>query len=220
MIVIIVFSGVTIQAVENRSIRKNELERSLGEAMEQSMKILTIHPLQGIEAAQKSDEFAADFIQGFLVKITSNSNFTIEILGIDVEKGLLDVRVIERYRQIIGHGEISCRKTVILEDVEEQEDIFYKVSFWAKGEETKEKPAGEYVTKQVSVHSGGNLNLAILPQNNMERKGYTFRGWRMIKPEDRNGVLYGKENIETLKVTEDLEFKAVYQKGEHTTVQP
>lgn len=214
MVVILVFSGAAIQAAENRAIRKNELESSLSEAMEQSMKILTVHPVYHIDDSAKTDEFAADFIQGFLMKITSNSDFTIEILGMDVEKGLLDVRVTERYKQIIGHGEISCRKTVILEDFEEEKRTFYQVSFWVPEEGGKGGSEYEYVIKQVNVHSGGNLNAAMLPQNNMEREDRTFCGWRMIKPVNGLGILYGEENISTLRVRESLEFKAVYRQEE------
>lgn len=214
MIVILVFSGVSIQAAENKAIRKNELETSLGEAMEQSMKVLTIHPVYHIDNSSKTDEFAADFIQGFLMKTTSNSDFIIEILGIDVEKGLLDVRVAERYKQIIGYGEISCRKTVILEDFEKEEEAFYQVSFWATKEGGREESESEYIIKQVNVHSGGNLNAAMLPQSSVERKGRTFRGWRMIKPVNGLGILYGEENISTLRVRENLEFEAVYRQEE------
>ena len=37
----------------------------LAEAMEQSMKILTVNPVYHIEKESGSDEFTADFIQGF-----------------------------------------------------------------------------------------------------------------------------------------------------------
>ena len=214
MVVILVFSGVSIQAAENKAIRKNELESSLGEAMEQSMKILTVHPVYHIDDSAKTDELAADFIQGFLMKTTSNSDFTIEILGMDAEKGLLDVRVEERYKQIIGHGEISCRKTVILEDFEEEETAFYQVSFWVPKEIGKEESEYEYVIKQVNVHSGGNLNAAMLPINSMKREGRTFCGWRMIKPINGLGILYDEENIGALRARENLEFKAVYRQEE------
>lgn len=214
MVIILVFSGVSIQAAENKAIRKNQLETSLSEAMEQSMKILTIHPVYHIDTSSNTDEFAADFIQGFLMKITSNSDFTIEILGIDVEKGLLDVRVAERYKQIIGYGEISCRKTVILEDFEKEEEVFYQVSFWVPKEGGREESEYEYIMKQVNVHSGGNLNAAMLPQSSMERVGRTFCGWRMVKPENGLGILYGKGNIGMLRVLENLEFKAIYRQEE------
>ena len=101
MIVILVISLAAIQTAENRTTRKNELDSSLSEAMEQSMKILTVNPVYHIEKESGTDEFTADFIQGFLMKTTSNSEFTVEILNVDVEKGLLDVRAKSRFRQII-----------------------------------------------------------------------------------------------------------------------
>ena len=59
----------------------------------------------------------------------------------DVEKGLLDVRAKARFRQIIGYGEVSCRKTVILEELEEEKETPCYISFFA------EKPAKETDTE-------------------------------------------------------------------------
>ncbi|HAX50345.1 hypothetical protein [Muricomes intestini] len=213
MIIILIFSGATIQTAENRTMRKNELESSLGAAMKQSMKILKIHSTYDPGTSPEADELAADFIQGFLMKITSNSDFTIEILGMDVEKGLLDVRVTEKYKQIIGYGKISCRKTVILENVETREEKFYLVSFWIPKEE---KPGGEvlsdeYIIKKVNVRSGDILDATLLPKNSILREGYTFCGWKLVKPVSGLGGLYGEENISSFRVEEDMEFQAVYQ---------
>ncbi|CUX20728.1 hypothetical protein [Clostridium sp. C105KSO13] len=213
MSIILIFSGTAIQTAENRTIRKNELESSLSAAMEQSMKILKIRPTYNIDVSSEEDEFAADFIQGFLMKTTSNSDFIIEILGMDVEKGLLDVRVTEKYRQVIGYGKISCRKTVILEEAETREEKFYSVSFWVPD---KEKPkAGdlpdEYIIKKINVHSGDVLDAAVLPKSSVERKGYLFRGWRLVKPGNGLEILYGEDNIDSLRAEENMDFRAVYQ---------
>ena len=214
LVIILIFSGVAIQTAEDKTTRKNELDNSLGAAMEQSMKILTVNPVYHIEKEDGSDELAADFIQGFLLKTTSNSDYTIEILDIDVEKGLLDVRAEETYKQVIGHGKISCRKTVILEDLVEKEDIFYHVSFQAGYAEHKGEEAKDYVLKQISIHSGDNLTAEALPNINMDKEGRRFRGWRIVKPEDHTGILYNRENISDICVTEEIVLQAVYQTEE------
>lgn len=214
MIVILIFSAAAIQTAENRTTRKNELDTSLGEAMEQSMKILTIDPIYHIEKETGTEEFTADFIQGFLTKTTSNSEFTIEILNVDVEKGLLDVRAVERFRQVIGYGEVECRKTVILEDVKSVEKKYYSVSFLTNSLEEQKEEGETFVRKQFHVHAGDQLLGSMLPENGIERTGYTFLGWRMTKPVNGIGILYGMENIDLLYATDNLEFEAVYQKQE------
>lgn len=214
MVIVLIFSGVVIQTAEDKTIRKNELDNSLGAAMEQSMKILTVNPVYHMEKEGGTDELAADFIQGFLLKTTSNSDYKIEILEIDVEKGLLDVRVEESYKQVIGYGRVSCRKTVILEDLEVKEDLFYRVSFLTEHAEHKGGEEHEYVLKQVSIHSGDSLTEAVLPRNGMEKEGQVFRGWKMVKPADHTGILYGPENIGEISVREDIEMAAVYQQEE------
>ncbi|MBU3877390.1 hypothetical protein HGO97_016415 [Faecalicatena sp. AGMB00832] len=214
MVIILIFSGVAIQTSENRTARQNELDNSLGAAMEQSMKILTVNPVYHIEKENGTKEFTADFIQGFLMKMSSDSKYTIDILDVDVEKGLLDVRVSERYKQVIGYGSVSSHKTVILEDQKEEEDVFYPVSFLAQSKEHVDSEEQEYVLKQVSVHGGDHLTAAVLPRAELKKEGYVFCGWRMVEPVNGMGVLYGIENINTICVREEIKFQAVYKQEE------
>lgn len=214
MVIILIFSGVAIQTSENRTARQNELDNSLGAAMEQSMKILTVNPVYHIEKENGTKEFTADFIQGFLMKMSSDSKYTIDILDVDVEKGLLDVRVSERYKQVIGYGNVSSHKTVILEDQKEEEDVFYPVSFLTQSKEHADSEEQEYVLKQVSVHGGDHLTAAVLPKAELKKEGYVFCGWRMVEPVNGMGVLYGIENINTICVREEIKFQAVYKQEE------
>lgn len=228
MIVILVFSGVCIQTAGTKTTRKNELDANLAAAMEQSMQILTIDPVYHISRDSGAEEFTADFIQSFLTNTTSDSAFTIEILKVDVEKGLLDVRVKETYKQVIGEGSVSCRKTVILEDVKEEEDVFYRVSFMmeideeedgknaeqenGEAEETQASTLKEIKLKEIQVHSGDHLSAVMLPKNGLEKKGEVFCGWKMVEPVSGISVLYGEDNIENVCVLGDMKFQAVYRK--------
>lgn len=229
MLVILVFSGVCIQTVGTKTTRKNELDANLAAAMEQSMQILTIDPVYHISRDSGAEEFTADFIQGFLANTTSDSDFIIEILKVDVERGLLDVRVKETYKQIIGEGSVSCRKTVILEDVKEEEDVFYRVSFVAeegseedKGksmetengnvEEMQASALKQIKLKEIQVHGGDHLSASMLPKNGMEKKGKVFYGWKMVEPVSGIGMLYEADNIENVCVVSDMKFQAVYRK--------
>lgn len=212
MLVLLIFSAAAVQASENKTFRKNELNKSLGEAMEQSMKILTVNPLYHIERKSGSAEFTADFIQAFLAKITSNSDFTVEIFNVDVEKGLLDVRVTESFKQIIGYGEVSCRKSVVLDDVEIEQDTYFLITFLKEHSGQEVKPENLSVRKQVSVQSGNKLSPDILPEGVTEKEGYKFVGWKMTKPVNGTGPLYDKQNIAALTAWDNMEFVPVYQK--------
>lgn len=220
MVIVLIFAGISIQTAENRTSRKNELDNSLGTAMEQSMKILTINPIYHVEKEKGTDEFVSDFIQGFLMKTSGNGEFTVNVLKVNVEKGILDVSVVEKYKQIIGYGEITSRKTVILEDLEKKENVFRKVTFLISSKESTEQKIaegvntqdpGSYILKQVNIHNGDTLTAAVLPKSGLEKEGYRFCGWRMAKPENGVGILYGEGNIESIFVTEDIEFQAVYE---------
>ena len=145
-------------------MHQNELDSILGAAMEESMEILTVNPTYSIGKEVEGKELAADFIQNMLMRTTSKSTFEVEILTADAQKGLLDVRVTEYYRQIWGTGKAVARKTVILDDVEGKEEVFSKISFWKsykdnKGEEKR-------IVKQVVVPEGILLPKEILPVEN------------------------------------------------------
>lgn len=140
-------------------MHQNELDSILGAAMEESMEILTVNPTYSIGKEVEGKELAADFIQNMLMRTTSKSTFEVEILTADAQKGLLDVRVTEYYRQIWGTGKAVARKTVILDDVEGKEEVFSKISFWKsykdnKGEEKR-------IVKQVVVPGSTYPRLAV-----------------------------------------------------------
>ncbi len=120
LFIILIFAGAAVYTVETRTIHQNELDSIVGAAMEQSMEILTINPSYEIEKNKNGEELTADFLQNMLVRTTSDSRFQIEILAADAEKGLLDIRVTEYYKQIFGSGKVSVRKTVILDGTGEE----------------------------------------------------------------------------------------------------
>lgn len=129
ILIMLIFAGASIYTAETKTMHQNELDSILGAAMEESMEILTVNPTYSIGKEVEGKELAADFIQNMLMRTTSKSTFEVEILTADAQKGLLDVRVTEYYRQIWGTGKAVARKTVILDDVEGKEEVFSKISF-------------------------------------------------------------------------------------------
>lgn len=206
LLLILVFTGVTVYSIEGKTVRKNELDTNLGTAMEQSMTILTIDPTYDIDK-ENSDHFIADFIENFLIKTTTDSTFQIEILSVDTKKGLLDVKVTETFKQFAGlPGKVSARKTVILEDYVNEDNVFYKVSFYV---EEKDKTTGEIkknIVKQVNVHGGDTL--AYIQPTDPVKKGYKFSGWNL----DGTDAVY--QDISVLHAMKDLSFTATFVKDE------
>ena len=207
ILIMLIFAGASIYTAETKTMHQNELDSILGAAMEESMEILTVNPTYSIGKEVEGKELAADFIQNMLMRTTSKSTFEVEILTADAQKGLLDVRVTEYYRQIWGTGKAVARKTVILDDVEGKEEVFSKISFWKsykdnKGEEKR-------IVKQVVVPEGILLPKEILPVEN-ESGDEKVKGWRAVGQSEN--TIYTKENIGTVQAKGDMDFEAVYEK--------
>lgn len=199
LVIILVFTGAAVNSAESKTVRKNELESKLSAAMEQSLRILTVNPVYPIRSEGGAGEFTADFIQNFLAGTTSDSDYHIEILHVDEQKGLLDVKVTERYRQISGTGKVSLRKTVLLDRIKNQENRYYTLTFY-----------NGYVLKQVNIHGGDNISEAMLPKTEIDKEGHLFSGWKMKQPD--TGKIYSNAQMKQLTVTENMEFEAVYKK--------
>lgn len=199
-LVLVVFTAVAINTTEGKTVRQNELDSNLDQALKKSMEILTVD--QSYMKNQSESEFASDFIQDLLIDTTSDSTFTVEIKNIDVEKGILDTEVTETYKQVLGKGSVKARKKVILDDWENPENAFFQVSFQVEDD----------VVKQINVHGGDTLSSSVLPHSMADKKGYTLSGWKITSPSGLENMIYTEENIENITVTRELQFTAVFQK--------
>lgn len=205
LMIIIILSGTAILTIESKTTRQNELDMNLGSSMEQTMKSLAA---DGSERFGDEEEMAADFIENFLVRTTSKSEFQFDILKADPEKGVLDVKVTERYRQIMGEGKAEARKTVILEQYDRKGDVFYYVSFRVVTEE------GENIVKQLRIQENSLLEAAFFPAEDPVKEGYQFKGWMLMSPQEHEekGQIYTREDGGSLTVSSDLILEAVFVK--------
>ncbi len=214
IVMMLVLTGASIYTAETKTMHQNELDSILGAALEESMEILTVNPVYSIGKETDGKELAADFIQNMLIRTTSKSMFEIEILTADAQKGLLDVRVTEHFRQIWGKGKVVSRKTVILDDVQKKEETFSRISFWKiyQNEDGQEKR----IVKQVVLPEGILLPAEILPVETEQSKEQ-IRGWK-LRGESKD-IVYTEQNVGTLKAVGNLEFEAVYrEKDKNKTV--
>ena len=108
---ILVFAGVMI--ISGKDVRENELDKALNTAVEQALEQLK---RDGSYEIKNQEEWIADFQQSLLMNISSDSQVEVKILTADIEKGVLDVEVLEEYETVNGaKKQAICRKTVILE---------------------------------------------------------------------------------------------------------
>lgn len=178
MMTIIVLAATML--LSGRASRANEVDRALDTAIEQTVDELQEENTYTLE---NKEEFLADFVEGLLIKIESDSEIEVQVAGIDVEKGLLSVRVIEHFKHPNGNpGTVEAERTVVLENYSfEQKDtitITYKV--------------GNMDYKVYTLTSGSNLPVPAEPEG--------FRCW---KNEDGQVV-----EINNITANQDMVFYA------------
>ncbi len=121
--------------------------------------------------------FIADLIENLAVALDAESDITIRIMKADIQKGILSIEVVERYRHLNGRiGTVSCQKTVIFNQLVEPEEISYKVEFYLSKEELLNQK-NSY--KIYTIKKGDTILQPKIPV----KDAYTFKGWY-----DKNGV--------------------------------
>ena len=182
---ILLLAGFAINTSEGRTLRENELSSTVSSSMEKSMEILKLKKDYSIT---EQKEFAADFIQNAMVKMNSKSKYDVEIMTIDVEKGLLDAKVTETYKQFARPGKVSVRKTIILEDYQNVNNEYFIVTFQDKDGK---------IVKQMNVYGGSNMDVTLLPHE-----------WKTMKFTClESGIEYTIDTLPGLIVTSNLTFK-------------
>lgn len=158
--VIAVLVVAILLGVSGKSVRENEIETALNTAIEQALE-----QLREKESYEVGDSrgLIADFNQLLLQQVESNSEIQVEVLTADAKKGVLDVRITDTYRNILGQErKIVCRKSVILEEYTEKKG-YHTITFLADGK----------VYEQYSLYEGGKIVLPKAPK----KSGKVFRYW-------------------------------------------
>lgn len=113
VIVILVFILIWF-TIDGRAIRQTELNNAVTLSIENAMELLLVDEGK----PQTADEWEAMLIPMILVQIDSDvEEVEVNVIEADLEKGLLAVEVIERFRHPNGEiGQISVRRECILEE--------------------------------------------------------------------------------------------------------
>ncbi len=180
-------------SLDSRSIRQQEIENALEEALKSCADIWA----DSTYTAQTEDEFAADLIQTITTQIESDSAVSIRILDLDNEKGIVSAEAVLKYKYPNGKtGTVSTVKTVIMEKnvFNPDADIkqTYTVAFYLP-----DVPEDE-LYKQYKVLE----NAACIVPENPEIEGKTFVRWQTA---DGTEV-----NPSTLQVVSDVSLFAVF----------
>lgn len=180
-------------SLDSRSIRQQEIENALEEALKSCADIWA----DSTYTAQTEDEFAADLIQTITTQIESDSAVSIRILDLDNEKGIVSAEAVLKYKYPNGKtGTVSTVKTVIMEKnvFNPDADIkqTYTVAFYLP-----DVPEDE-LYKQYKVLE----NAACIVPENPEIEGKTFVRWQTA---DGTEV-----NPSTLQVVSNVSLFAVF----------
>ena len=114
-----------IQCIDTKSVRREEIYQELSEAEYASLEMLREDrgefyfpvPLSQKQKQQGNAKLQEVFENHVRTLITSNSDITVQIFGIDCETGLIDAEVTAEFFYPTGKkGKVQCRKTVILEE--------------------------------------------------------------------------------------------------------
>lgn len=180
-------------SLDSRSIRQQEIENALEEALKSCADIWA----DSTYTAQTEDEFAADLIQTITTQIESDSAVSIRILDLDNEKGIVSAEAVLKYNYPNGKtGTVSTVKTVIMEKnvFNPDADIkqTYTVAFYLP-----DVPEDELYKQYKVLETAA----CIVPEN-PEIEGKTFVRWQTA---DGTEV-----NPSTLQVVSDVSLFAVF----------
>ena len=185
MLVVLILGGISINTVNMRTERKNELDTAFSKAVQETLQnAISDEPTYKIN---NNNEAVADMIENLVVQLNGGkrTDYTVTVYTVDIEKGILDAAVTETYNQVVGTGKITVRKTAIVDDTT-QDTNYYTVTF-------KE---GDTVLKEVSVHSGDRVPYAVAPKRD------DIVGWSY------NGKTYTTD-LNTLNIKKEVTFTAV-----------
>lgn len=204
LVLIIILTIFTSLTIYSNNSRQNEVEEALAMAVEQSLENLKLEQEYEIH---NEKEFVADFVQRLVIGLNSKSEIKVNVLAVDMDKGLLDVEVVEEYRQPNGTvGSASYRKTVILDEVVVKNAKLFSVTFMVE----KGYGTGNFEAyKTFSISEGQNV---IFPGADPSMEGHAFKGWSQTEPTASNGYTPPTVDEDTeISPDQDLVYYAVFE---------
>lgn len=183
MVMLLVLSGVAINTVGSKQIRQNELDSNLYAKMKKSLEILKVD-----STPVEDEKLAADAVEGVLQGIKSNGDYEVHVYKADPQEGKLDMEVRGTYKQVLGEGKVSARRSIVYDDWKTKEQGSYTVVFMDDKDTLKE----------LKCKANSSLTPEDLPKVQGER-------WKL----NLNGKTYTEDTIGQVSVITNLTFVAV-----------
>jgi len=131
-----ILSLLILSTMHGRLDRRMELESNLSSIVEEIVEDMV---LNSYYVGQSTDVVKEDLYQMLSKVIDASSEIAIDILGCDMEKGILSVRVTLSYRHPNESiGAIVCEKCVILNQLVQEVEEKCRVSFYVGADLYKE----------------------------------------------------------------------------------
>lgn len=158
-----------IFSLDSKSLRQQEVKESLRSSLSSTAN--AIFEKKDYTVANK-EEFLADFMQGMLLQIESDSEVTLNILDCDEQKGIISVEAIEKFKYPNGKtGTVSAVNTVILERKETSQAVNDQQTFILTYSLPGENGNKTYKKFNIVKNEG-----IIIPKDPYQ-DGKTFKGW-------------------------------------------
>ena len=156
--------GIIISAM-GREARNVELQSNLSNAVEESL--ANVMEEKNYTIADQN-EFLADVTENITEVLDTNSTVDVKVMKVDLNKGLLSLRVVESFNYVNGKtGSVKCDRTVVFDkrgqDDEDKYDVYYYISA------DDDRPYKRYTLLKGDT---------ILIPKEPSRAGYTFEGWK------------------------------------------
>lgn len=167
MIIVSVVIGIvalaSVMTITGRTDRQMELSSNLPSAVEETLNALFTKKQYQIA---DEEEFIADFRENLAKVIDSDCDITVDVAGLDVQKGCLSVRVTAEYKHPNGEpGSVTCERTVVFDRNMEEEAEVCTVKFYLE--------PGAMCYKSCKIYPGKCVAIPVAPHSD---RG-SFGGW-------------------------------------------
>lgn len=207
LIILVVVIGII--TIGNKDIRETDSNEALATTVDAVLDNMTLSEKYTIK---NNEEFVADFTQSLIQEISTGKNgddknlsIKVDIMNVDLEKGLLSLRITETYTHPNNKvGKIQYETTVVLEQSTSFEEK--TIVFMANGR----------VYRQFGVMQGGPMPNPGVPQhetNDVKDWDKDFSGWALTQ--DGDPIISTDEDITKLTVTNDVTYYATWDAHKH-----
>ena len=164
--VILLLILLTIAGRMNRSM---EIKSNLSSMVEETVENAAVNPKYTIN---NPEEYVADMAENLSGLLDTDSDIMVEIEKADKERGMLAVKVTEKFLHPNGKtGTVSCERVVILNKLDEPQPGEFTVKFYLSKEDIN---AGMSCYKTYHLQEGDTIIAPAAPQ----KEGKTFNCWK------------------------------------------